>query len=370
VSEGERERSPRSYFEIALALALLASLVAAALAILAPLALVLLWAVFIAVTLWPVHCFLASRLGGRDRLAAAASVLLFVVVPVLPLTFAAAAVLPSIRTAASLLSEPSAWRVPVPPEWIRGVPVFGGDLHEIWASLSEDAGLVLQVYRPQVTQFGTWLAARALGLGLALVELFVAVVIAAPLLAEGLRGARLVRRLAERVGGEDAVHLLEQAARTIRSISVGVVGTAFAVAALQALGLLAAGVPHAALLGVLGFLLAMAQLGTGLVWVGAAIWLSYAGHSQSAILTVAWGIAINYAVDGVAKAILIRRGTGLPLTIIFLGVIGGLLSWGFVGVFLGPTLLGVAWTLLRAWLAASPAPAAEGTGGVAPPGAG
>jgi len=360
VSEGGRAKPGRGFFELAFALALVASLVALAMTVVAPFALILLWALFIATTLWPLHRWLAARMGGREKLAAAATVLLLVVVLIIPVTLGVVAVLPSVRAAAKLLGDPSAWRLPPPPDWIRDLPVAGDPVHGAWAALAEDAGDALQVYRPEVEKVGSWLVGHALGLGLTLVQLLAAVVISWPMLAGGGDGVRLVRRFAARVGGEDAAGLLDQAARTIRSVSVGVVGTAFALAALQTVGLAAAGVPHARLLGVVGFVLAMAQVGTSLVWVGAAVWLGYGGHTTAAVLTAAWGLLINNAIDGVVKAILIRRGTGLPLTVIFLGVVGGLLTWGFVGVFLGPTLLGLVWTLLRTWLASAP-------GGASPP---
>jgi len=363
VGEGGRVKPGRGFFELAFALALVASLVASAVAVVAPFALVLLWALFLATTLWPLHRWLAARLGGRERIAAALTVLLLVVVLIIPITLGVVAVLPSVRAAGKALGDPSAWRLPPPPGWVRELPVAGDPVHGAWSALAADAGEALQLYRPEATRVGGWLVGHVLGLGLTLVQLLAAVVISWPMLAGGTDGVRLARRFAARVGGEDAAGLLDQAARTIRSVSIGVVGTAFALAALQTLGLVAAGVPHAPLLGVLGFVLAMAQLGTSLVWFGAALWLAYDGHAMSAALTAGWGLLINNAIDGVVKAVLIRRGTGLPLTVIFLGVVGGLFTWGFVGVFLGPTLLGLVWTLLRGWLAAAPAADPAGPGG-------
>jgi len=347
-------RPARDFFELALALAVVASLIVAALAVVAPFGLILLWALFITVTLWPVFGRVTARVGGRQNLAAALTVLLLVVVLILPVTLGIAAALPSVRAAAKLLAEPSTWRLPPPPAWVRQIPAGGEQFHGTWEALAQDAGEVLQTYRPEVARVGTWVVARVLGLGLTLVQLLVAVVIAWPMLAGGASGVLLARRFADRMGGAQAVGLLDQAAYTIRSVSLGVVGTALGLATLQTAGLLAAGVPHTSLLGLLAFVLAMAQLGTSLVWVGAAIWLGYSGHPTWAVLTVVWGILINNVIDGVVKPFLISHHTGLPLTVIFLGVIGGLLAWGFVGVFLGPTVLGVAWTLLRSWLNATP----------------
>jgi len=355
VSERGRVQPARDFFELALALAVVASLIVAALTVVAPFALILLWALFIAVTLWPIHRRLARRLGGRQNLAAALTVLLLVVALIIPVILGVAAMLPSISAAARIAGDPSAWKLPPPPAWLREIPVGGHQFHGTWEALAEDTGDVLQAYRPEVARVGTWIVGRVFGVGLTLIQLVVAVVISWPMLAGGASGVRLARSFADRMGGASAVRLLDQAAQTIRSVSLGVVGTALILSTLQAAGLILAGVPHASLLGVLGFVLAMAQLGTSLIWVGAAIWLGYGGHTAWAIATVAWGILINNSIDGVVKPYLISHRTGLPLTVIFLGVIGGLLTWGFVGIFLGPTLLGVAWTLLRGWLAATPA---------------
>ncbi len=354
---GGQGQPARGFFERALALALVASLIFAALTVLAPFALILLWALFIAVTLWPLHRRLSARFGGREKLAAATTVLLLLVVLVIPVGMGVAAAVPSARALGGMLSDLPGLRLPPPPEWLRQLPVLGQSFPETWAAAAQDAGGALETYRGEVAKTGGWLVARLLGLGLTVVQLLVAVVITWPMLAGGANGVRLARQFADRVGGPPAAALLDQAARTIRSVSVGVVGTALLLAGLQTAGLYAARIPLAPLLGVASFVLATAQLGTSIVWVGAAAWLAFADHPARAILTVVWGLVINNAIDGVVKAALIRRGTGLPLTVIFLGVVGGLLSWGFVGVFLGPTLLGVTWTLLREWLGSRAAPA-------------
>jgi len=353
VDVGDQGQPSRGFFERAVALALVASLTFAALTVLAPFALILLWALFIAVTLWPLHLWIAARFGGRAKLAAGATVLLLVVVLVIPLGMGVAAVVPSVRHLADSAADFPGLKLPPPPEWLRQIPVVGQSVPDTWAAVAQDAGRALETYRGDVAKTGGWLVSKLLGLGLTLVQLLLAVVISWPMLAGGANGVRLARQFAGRVGGPPAEGLLDQAARTIRSVSVGVVGTALMLAGLQTAGLYAARVPLAPLLGVASFVLATAQLGTSVVWVGAAAWLALDGHPTRATLTVVWGLLINNAIDGVVKAFLIRRGTGLPLTVIFLGVVGGLLSWGFVGVFLGPTLLGVTWTLFRGWLAAS-----------------
>jgi predicted PurR-regulated permease PerM len=341
-------------FERVLVLAVLATLIVASLVVLEPFALILMWAVFLAVTFWPLQTWLTERLGGRRRLAAGLVVVLLAVVLVAPLTVAAVASVPSVKAVSALIGDPARWRVPAPPGWLDGVPFIGHDAHVLWASAQHDAGATLEAYKGDLARAASWTLQRVVGIGVTLVKLFLAAIITWPILAGGAKGPEMLRQLASRLGGERAVGLLEQAGRTIRSVSLGVIGTALLAATLQTGGLLVAGVPYAPLLGVVSFVLATMQVGTTPVWVGALLWLASGGEVGWAVFTAVWGLALNAVVGNLLGPWLISRGTGLPLTVIFLGVLGGLLSWGLVGVFVGPTLLGVVWTLLRGWLAPQP----------------
>jgi predicted PurR-regulated permease PerM len=157
------------------------------------------------------------------------------------------------------------------------------------------------------------------------------------------------------VGGQHGVYLLELAARTIRYVSVGVIGAAAALALVEGIGLWLAGVPLLAVLMVASFVLDVMQVGIALVYLGAGAWLLHMNRPGAALFTVVWGFVVNNVLDSVARPYVISRGTGLPMSVIFLGAMGGLIAWGFIGVFVGPTLLGLAWTMLRSWLARGPA---------------
>jgi predicted PurR-regulated permease PerM len=178
-----------------------------------------------------------------------------------------------------------------------------------------------------------------------------ATILAWPMLSGGERGGLLAHRIAQRVGGLHGVHLLELASLTVRYVSVGIIGTAAALALVEGIGLWLAGVPLIAVLMVASFVMDVMQIGIHIVSVGAGAWLFYAGRPGAAIFTLVWGFIANNAIDSVARPYVISRGTGLPMSVIFLGAMGGLIVWGFIGVFVGPTLLGLTWTLLRVWLA-------------------
>ena len=344
----------RGLFERGLALALVAALLATAFAILAPFGTILLWSLFMSVTVWPLHHWFLVRTGGRPPLAATLSVAVLLVLVVAPVVLATVALLPGLRTVLAVISHPETWTIPAPPEWMRQVPLVGHLLQGTWQEIVE--ALLAQVGGPgvQASRMAQWGVMRALGTGWTIVQVVLAVVLTWPLLAGGERGAALASRIADRVGGEHGVHLLVLAGRTIRYVSVGIIGTAAALALLEGVGLWLAGVPLLAVLMVASFVMDVMQLGIHAVYIGAGAWLFYAGRPGAAIFTLIWGFIANNAIDSVARPYVISRGTGLPMTVIFLGALGGLIAWGFIGVFLGPTLLGLAWTLLRVWLASPP----------------
>ncbi len=349
----------RGLFERGIALALVAALLATAFAILAPFGTILLWSLFMSVTIWPLHRWFLLRTGGHPSVAATLSVAVLLVVVVAPVVLATIALLPSLRAIVAVVSRPETWTIPAPPEWMREVPLVGHLLQGTWQEIVQ--ALLAQLGGPgtQTSRMAQWGVMRALGTGWTIVQVVLAAVLTWPMLAGGERGGALASRIADRVGGQHGVHLLELASRTIRYVSVGIIGTAAALALVEGIGLWLADVPLIAVLMVACFVMDVMQIGIHAVYVGAGAWLFYVGRPGAAIFTLVWGFIANNAIDSVARPYVISRGTGLPMTVIFLGAMGGLIVWGFIGVFLGPTLLGLAWTLLRVWLASPPVAGAD-----------
>ena len=344
----------RGLFERGLALTLVAALLATAFTILAPFGTILLWSLFMSVTIWPLHRWFLLRTGGHPSVAATLSVTVLLVLVVAPVVLSTIALLPSLRAAVTLVSRPDTWTLPAPPEWMREFPLVGHLLQGTWQEIVQ--AILSQVGGPgtQPSRMAQWGVMRALGTGWTIVQVVLATVLAWPMLAGGERGGALASRIAERVGGSHGTHLLDLASRTIRYVSVGIIGTAATLAVVEGIGLWLAGVPLIVVLMVASFVMDVMQIGIHLVYIGAAGWLFYSGRPGAAVFTLVWGFIANNAIDSVARPYVISRGTGLPMTVIFLGALGGLIVWGFIGVFLGPTLLGLAWTLLRVWLASPP----------------
>jgi predicted PurR-regulated permease PerM len=167
-----------------------------------------------------------------------------------------------------------------------------------------------------------------------------------------------------RIGGTRGRRLLDVAGGTVRGVVYGILGTAVVQGAMAGIGFLIAGVPGGALLGLITFFLSPLPIGPPLVWLPVALWLFHRGESGWGVFMICWGLLVS-SVDNIVKPLIISRGGNTPFVLILLGVIGGALAFGFIGVFLGPTLLAVAYRLVEEWSrsaptgAALPAPAAE-----------
>jgi predicted PurR-regulated permease PerM len=180
-----------------------------------------------------------------------------------------------------------------------------------------------------------------------------------------LHGEALASRLQvalERLAGGRAAYLLGIVRGTVTGVIYGILGTGLAQGVLAAIGFAIAGVPGAVLLGVATFFLSVVPVGPPLVWGGAAIWLFQSGEAGWAAFVAAWGFFLVSTVDNVIKPFIISRGASLPFAIVFLGVLGGVLGFGVIGAFLGPTLLAVGYRLATEWTgdeAARPVPSGQ-----------
>jgi predicted PurR-regulated permease PerM len=176
-----------------------------------------------------------------------------------------------------------------------------------------------------------------------------------------LHGESLAKRLIvalKRLTGDRATYLMGIARGTVSGVIYGILGTGLAQGVLATFGFAVAGVPGAVLLGVATFFLSVVPVGPPLVWGGAAIWLFQQGELSWAVFVAVWGFFVVSTVDNVIKPFIISRGASLPFAIVFLGVLGGVLAFGVIGAFLGPTLLAVGYRLVIEWTSAELAPAA------------
>jgi len=269
---------------------------------------------------------------------------------VVPIVLLVASLSESVAGVVTLLRDLTSLKLGEPPTWLANIPLLGTYLDAQWHKAMVDMPATLEQVRPYIEQTATWILKQAATFGTALLEFLVAVIISGFLYAGGETLAQAVQRFALRTAGERGLSLVDVAERTIRTVAQGVIGTAVLQGLLIEFSLIMAGVPGSPLLGFLTFLLAVMQLPTFLVWAPAALWLGYEEQMGWAIFTAAWGLLVVGTVDNFLRPYFISQGSRLPLLLIFAGVLGGLLAWGLIGIFLGATLLAVGYTLLSTWL--------------------
>ena len=348
----------RDLVRIVLGVLMIVLLIGGALWILGPFLPALIWSTMIVVATWPLLLRLQRALGGRRSLAAAAMTALLLVIVVAPLGIA---VLTIVQQAARLSDiKVAEVRIPLPPIWIEGVPVVGAKLTAEWrvyaAATPEE---LASKAAPYVTPVVSWIADRAGSVGTFLLHLLLTLLLCAVLYVTGETAALGVRRFARRLQGETGDQLVLLAAGSIRAVAVGIIGTAIFQTALGSIGLVVAGAPYVAIGAAVMFVFCIAQLGPSLPMLAAVGWLYFTGATTAAIGLFVWTMIVG-VLDNLIRPILIRRGADLPLLLIMAGVIGGLISLGLVGLFVGPVVLAVAYTEISAWIAEQDAPTEAG----------
>lgn len=331
-------------------IAIIALLVMSCLRVIQPFLGALTWASIIAISAWPLHCRLRQKLGERHKLAALLIVLALALALAIPIGLMALTLADTLPHLSGLTHDLTQLTLPNAPAWLANIPVVGESLQKLWGSVQADLPGFFEKIRPAVNQGALWLLSGGANLSLSLLEIVLAIIVSGLLLINGDRLWDMVELIVIKLGGAPAGELPDVIARTIRSVTTGVVGTALAQTILCVIGLLIAGVPGALVLGFLCFIVAVAQMPTLIVWLPAAAWVFYTGNTGLGIFLLVWGFLLINTIDNILKPLLISQGAQMPLSLIFLGVIGGLIAWGVIGLFIGPTLLAVALTMLRHWL--------------------
>ena len=335
---------------ITLGVFFISGLTLATLTILEPFLPALVWAVMIAVTTWPVLLRVQRWLHGRRALAVTALTIAMLAVFVMPVVAATVTLIEHANDIGSWLAALGDVRLPPPPDWLQRVPFVGAKADAAWRDVAQAGPEELaSMLTPYFAKGVTWLAAEAGGIGKLFVQMLLIVLLSAVLYAQGESAARLVHGFADRLAGERGVGAVRLAGQAIRAVALGVVVTAVVQTLLAGLGLAAAGVPFAGLLSAVMLLLAVAQIGVVPVMVCAVGWLYWKGAMVTAVVLLVWTVFVS-AVDNILRPVLIRQGADLPLLLIFAGVIGGLFAFGLVGLFVGPVILAVSYTLVRAWV--------------------
>lgn len=332
-------------------IALIALLIIGCFYVLRPFMAAVLFAAVVCVFTWPLYRWLWLRAGGRDTLAAITMTVFLSIAVILPMAYLATNLAES---AAILLDEAQVTLKnlqPNAPEWIRNLPLVGQQLAESWqravVSHEELMKLLSQYAEParKVMLDGVQLMMNGF------LQLVLVVFVAFFFYRDGRRLARGVVLIVRRLGGELGEEMLNLSCNTVKGVMLGIFGTALAQSTVSLFGFWLAGAPMPLLLALATFFLSVIPIGPPLVWGGAALWLFNHGDHGWAIFLALYGLFGISTVDNVIKPILISHSSRLPLLLVVLGVLGGAIAFGFIGIFLGPTLLAVGITLITHWVA-------------------
>ena len=243
--------------------------------------------------------------------------------------------------------------LPALPEWVGHIPFVGEKINAAWTDLiAGGATGFMDHVAPYAASTGKWVLSQFGGLGGMLIQFLLVVTISAILYSSGEEAAKMVRSFGRRLAGERGEGAMVLAGQAIRAVALGVGVTAIVQTVLGGLGLVIAGVPFAAILSAVMLMLCIAQLGPSLVLFPAVGWMFWQGETGWAMFLLVWSLIV-VSLDNFLRPMLITRGADLPLLLIFAGVIGGLLSFGLIGIFVGPVALAVTYTLVQAWMSES-----------------
>jgi predicted PurR-regulated permease PerM len=309
-----------------------------------------LWATTIVISTWPLLIGLQSKLGGRRGLATAVMVVALLLVLVVPLSLAVGALVNNVDSIVARANSLKTFELPPPPDWVARIPFQGPQLHDEWqkAAAVGPGGLSARI-APYGRRILRWFAAQVGGVGGMVLQFLLTAIISAILYSNGETAARGVRKFAKRLAGLNGDRAAVLAAATIRGVAMGVIVTAIVQTAIATAGLLIAGAPAAGVLAAAVLILCIAQLGPMLVMLPVVIWKFYSGDTVLGIIVLAITLVAG-TIDSVLRPVLIRKGADLPLLLIFAGVIGGMIGFGIMGIFVGPVILAVTYVLLREWI--------------------
>ena len=344
-------RVPIGLTHATLSVIILVLLVVLTVAVVSPFLTSLIWATIVSVAVWPFLLRLQALAGGRRGLAVAIMTSTILLVVFVPVTLALATITSNAQNITAEIKSLETIPLPGPPSGLEEIPIGGARMAEEWrrvvAMSPEERNATLT---PHLQKGFQWFAVKAGSVGSMLLQFLLTTIISAILMSRGEIVRDGVLRFARRLAGEQGHDVTIRAAQAIRGVVLGVVVTALIQAAIGGAGLALTGIPAAPLLAAVMLFCCLAQLGPVPVLAPAVIWLYWTGQSdRGTVLLVVTIIAL--AIDNVVRPLLIRRGASLPLLLIFAGVIGGLIAFGIIGLFIGPVVLTVAYTLLAKWVA-------------------
>ena len=309
---------------------------------------IVLWAIILAVAIYPLYTGLVKRLGGRTKLSAFLITVAALAVLLVPSFKFFGATVEETRAVAEK-AEAGTLQVPPPPDGVKEWPLIGDSTYEIWNDASRNLDATVQRLKPELTAFGKWALAALAGLAGTVLQFFISFLIAGVLLSTGDKGRVFSEKFATRLAGPQGADFVRLAVMTIRSVFQGVLGVAVIQSALAAIGFLFIGVPGAMVWALLVMILAVMQLPPVFVVGPVIVWAFATQSTTAAVIFLVYGLIVSGS-DAFLKPLLLGRGVDVPMLVVLLGAIGGMIMSGIIGLFVGAVVLAVAYQLMMAWL--------------------
>lgn len=338
-----------SIYRMAVVMAALAGLTILSVIVIAPFIPAILLAIIFTLSAWPAYSWLEQKLKGRRGLAAGIMTLMLALCFILPLMFLASSLLENFTWISTNVLNAVQNPPKQAPQWLATLPHVGPMISAQWEEYIKDSSSLSTILIKQAVPATQGVAGVAGTVGRGAIDLTLGVLIAFFLFRHGVEAAARLTVLIDKFLGQRGQHLLRVSKNTMIGVVYGMLGTAVAQGTLAAIGFMIAGVPAPVLLGFATFILSFMPLGAPLIWVPATIWLFTTGHIGMGIFMGLWGLLLVSAIDNVIRPYFISVGSNLPLLVTLLGVFGGIIAFGFIGLFIGPTLLAVAYTLIIEW---------------------
>ena len=325
-------------------------LAASCLFILRPFLSALGWAVIVCYSTWPIYLWIERRVGGYRKIAAALATALVTLLVMTPFTLVIAALAENAHAFVAASTSAAQNGLPALPPWIAKIPIIGKSLSDYWAGLAHNSPALFNELKALIRPAADFAVNSGTRVGAGLFELSLAIFIVFFAYLHGGSLAASGRKLVSHYTGPRGHRVLTVAGKTLKGVVYGLIGTALAQAALAAIGFFIAGIPQALLLSVLTFFLSFAPIGPPLVWISVAVWLFTKGEVGWGIFIFLWGLLLISSVDNIIRPYLVGRTANLPILLSLFGFIGGVLAFGVIGIFIGPMVLAVGYSVVKDWI--------------------
>jgi predicted PurR-regulated permease PerM len=309
----------------------------------------ILFAAAVVISSWPIYLRLLHNMNGRRTLAALTMTLSLTLLVIIPLAMVAYNLADDVAGAFGQLRDALVHGDLAPPRWVRQVPLVGESIDTYLRQLINSRESMLDLAQRMLEPVRRYLVAGGIMLGTGVAQMSLAAFVSFFFYRDGQALLKVISVAMARIMGEGHELIAETISQTVRGVMYGLLGTALAQALVAAIGFMIAGVPAVPLLAVLVFVSSLIPVGPPIIWGGAALWLFAQGETGWGIFMLVWGLVLISGVDNVVRPMLISRGSSLPFLLTLLGVLGGVIAFGFVGMFIGPTLLAVGYSLMSEW---------------------